>query len=221
MNHLRLALVVSCLGAALHFPALGQVGANPVGQGSGPLRDLSTNVRAGSGTVRGSVSDAPINAGALSDRSVRGSVTGNVVSGPVSEISAGAVTASRPVAGGGSVAGASVGAVKKDTGSPLGAMISQPLRELGPLQEQLRAIQPLPRNAAPPAEDVAPAEAAADTGATDVATQPEEPAEEGGSEEATTESPSAAPELYVEGDTAEQSAPEPEEVLPPEEPTPP
>jgi hypothetical protein len=151
---------------------------------------------------------------------VRGSVTGNVVSGPVSDISVGSVTASRPVAGGGSVAGASVGAVKKNTDSPLGEMISQPLRELGPLQEQLRAIQPLPRNAAPPAEDVAPAEAAADTGATEVASQPEEPAEEGGSAEAAAESHSAAPELHVEADTAEQSAPQPEEALPPQEPTP-
>jgi hypothetical protein len=210
-NLLRVALVLSCSGVALPFPA-GQVGAQPVGQDSGPLRELSTNVRAGSGPVRGSVGNAPSNAGALRDRSVRGSVTGDVLSGPVSDSSAGAVTAGRPVAGGGSVAEVSVGAVKKDTDRPLGEMISQPLRELGPLQEQLRAIQPLPRNPPLPEEEVAPAEVEPSVRTPDVATEPQEPAAGAGSKAARDET---EPEPPLEDDSDEQKSTEVQEAPPP------
>jgi hypothetical protein len=45
----------------------------------------------------------------------------------------------RPPLSGGSVTEASAGAVKHDRTDPLGTRISDPLRELGSLQEQMRA----------------------------------------------------------------------------------
>ncbi|HVO25210.1 MAG TPA: hypothetical protein VMW56_16440 [Candidatus Margulisiibacteriota bacterium] len=193
MNLLHLAIALSCLGAVLRLPALAQTRANPVAEDSGPLRDLSTNVGAGSGPVRGSISKLPSTAGTLNDRSVRGSVSGDLVSGPVSDLSRGAVTSGRAVAGGGSVVAASVGAVKKDAESPLGEMISQPLRELGPLQEQLRSIQPLPRNAPLAEEEAGPAPAPPRVSAPQLATQPEEPTEDVGSEAADDEAEPLSP----------------------------
>jgi hypothetical protein len=126
--------------------ATAQVYGGPVRQDSGPIRELSTNVGDGSGPVReraGGLRDA--NAGRLSGNSVRGSVTGDLVSGPVSDISLGPVTSGRPSSGGGTVTDVSAGAVTKDIDSPIRAGIAAPVRGLGPLQERLRAIEPLPR----------------------------------------------------------------------------
>jgi hypothetical protein len=153
MSGSRLTLVLPFLVTALAAAAArAQSAGQPAGQGSGPVRELSTNVGTGSGPVRGSVgaamNDTPVRSGP-----VRGSVTGDVTSGPVSDISVGPVTADNPMAGGGTIGQASAGAVKKDMNSPLGERISQPLRELGPLQERLRAIQPVPRDAAVPPEE--------------------------------------------------------------------
>lgn len=176
MNRLRCTLALSFLVAALHSLAAAETAAQPVGQGSGPVTDLSTNVGAGSGSVHDSVGRGAFNAGRLGGNSVRGSATGDVVSGPVSDLSVGAVTADNPVSGGGTVGQSSVGAVKKDIDSPLGEMISQPLRELGPLQARLRAIQPAPRTGPVPGEEAAPADTTGETA--DTATQEQVPAVE-------------------------------------------
>ena len=139
--------------------AAAQVYGGPVRQDSGPIRELSTNVGDGSGPVReraGGLRDG--NAGRLSGNSVRGSATGDLVSGPVSDISLGPVTSGRPSSGGGTVTDVSVGAVTKDIDSPIRAGIAAPVRGLGPLQEQLRAIRPLPREETM-AEDAAQASA--------------------------------------------------------------
>ena len=74
---------------------------------------------------------------------MRHSVTGDVRSGPVSELSVGSVTSGRPVSGSGTMSDASLGAVKKDADSPLREEISQPLHDLRGLQEQMRNIEPL------------------------------------------------------------------------------
>jgi hypothetical protein len=135
-----------------------QVRGKPVHQDTGPLSEMSTNVGAGSGPVHQwgrSVSDGSL--GTLGGNAVRDSASGDVRSGPVSDISVGAVTSGRPVSGSGTVTDASAGAVKKDVDSPLGERISQPVRDLGPLLEQLHAVQPvLPdASAAAGAEDAA------------------------------------------------------------------
>lgn len=137
------------LTATLALPcaaAIAQVGGGPVRQDSRPVSEGSTNVGAGSGPVHdsgGSVREG--NAGRLSGNSVRGSVTGDLVSGPVSDISAGPVTSRQPVSGGGTVTDSSAGAVTKDVDSPIREGIAEPVQGLGRLQQQLRAIEPLPR----------------------------------------------------------------------------
>lgn len=206
VSRLRFTLILSCSLATSHSPALAQTAGQPVGQGSGPLSELSTNVGAGSGSVRDSNGRPGINPGRLGGNSVRGSVAGDIVSGPVSDISVGSVGAGRTVTGGGSVGQASVGAVKKDIASPLGEMISEPLRELGPLQDQLRALQPLPRNGSSPDEVAPPAEDAAGTDDTADSTSPhQEPAEETDLAEGSIE-PEATPEPDDHPDDQAQEA---------------
>jgi hypothetical protein len=137
------------LTATLALPsaaAMAQVGGGPVRQDSRPVSEGSSNVGAGSGPVHdsgGSVREG--NAGRLSGNSVRGSVTADVLSGPVSDISAGPVTSRQPVSGGGTVTDSSAGAVTKDIDSPIREGIAEPVQGLGRLQQQLRAIEPLPR----------------------------------------------------------------------------
>jgi hypothetical protein len=167
VNRLRFTLALSWLVAVLHTPVSAETAGKPVGQGSGPVRDLSKNVGAGSGPVRGSVGPGAVNSAPLGGNSVRASVNGDVVSGPVSDITVGAVTSGRTVSGGGTVEQSSAGAVTKDIRSPLGEVISQPLRELGPLQARLRAIQPAPRTGPIPGE---PSQPEIDTERSDAAT---------------------------------------------------
>jgi hypothetical protein len=213
-----------CLIALLSGRVQAQLPGQPVGQGSGPVSELSTNIGAASRPVHQpgrSVRDA--GTGRLSGNSVRGSVSGDLVSGPVSEISVGPVTANVPVTSS-SVGESSSGAVKKDVNSPLGEMISQPLRELGALQEQLRAIQPLPRNTPLPSEleaEEAAAQAAAESAPgppEEPQTEPEEAAEQAvvsDSQEGPAEVPEAAPmEEIVEPQAMEEA---PLEAAPPEE----
>ena len=170
----------------------------------GPLSDLSTNVGDNSGPVYqpgSSITEG--NASRLSGNPVRGSVSADLVSGPVSDISVGPVTANLPVTGGGPVEASSAGSVKKDIASPLGEMISEPLHDLGLLQQELRAIQPLPRNTPLPS-DIAAQQAASEevTTASDAATEAEE-------------EPTAQPVLLAEPEEnpveePEASAPNPE-----------
>jgi hypothetical protein len=84
----------------------------------------------------GTLSDGRLRYGPVRESSSRG-----MLSGPVSSISRGPMTQPRTLRDGGSVTEASAGAVKHDIDRPLGSRISQPLRELGPLQEQLRAVR--------------------------------------------------------------------------------
>lgn len=158
---LMLAVLVTTVFIGSQSSARAQLTGDPVHDRSGSLSNLSTNVGAGSAPVheRGrSVRES--SRLRLGGNPVRGSVTGDLRSGPVSELSVGPVTASHPVTGGGSVTESSAGAVKKDINSPLGELISEPLTDLGPLQEQLRAVQPVPRQTPMPSERLADEEAA-------------------------------------------------------------
>ena len=200
MNRFPRALVLLLFLAVAQARVLAQT----AGLSSGPVSGLSTNVEDGSGPVHGSVGSGSLNAGPLSGNPVRGSVTGDVVSGPFSEISVGPATANYPMAGGGTVGQASAGAVKKDLDSPLGQMFSAPLRELGPLQDRLRAIQPLPRNATGP-ENAAPAEDITDVGsATEPVSEANEPVEDNEVLEDTGEPTAIPSEPEVESEPAEQ-----------------
>jgi hypothetical protein len=139
-----------------HAVALAEVGGGSVRQDSRPVSEGSINIGAGSGPVRGEGGSLrAASPGRLGGNSVRGSVGSDVSSGSVSDVSAGPVTAAQPVSGDGTVTDASAGAVKKDIDSPLGEMISKPLSSLRPLQEQLRAVQPLPRDIPRPDEQSA------------------------------------------------------------------
>jgi hypothetical protein len=69
-----------------------------------------------------------------------------MLSGPVSEISAGPVRGSGGTFAIISVDDATVGAVKKDRDAELGERIAEPLHDLRSLREQLLAIEPVPQD---------------------------------------------------------------------------
>ena len=199
----------SVAGAALVLlssSAPAQVRGGPVSQDGGPLSDISTNVGAGSRSVHDYGGNLGArSAGPLGGNPVRESVTGDVHTGPVSELSAGSVTASRPVSGGGTVTDSSAGAVTKNIDSPIREGIAQPLRDLGPLQERMRAIQPIPRTTPLPSEQAAETEAAAPTAPE--AAPPLAAAEEA---EATPAASSESDEAVAPGEPAEAAPPPPE-----------
>jgi hypothetical protein len=156
--------------------ALGQV-RNPedalsAGDGSGPLSDVSTNVGDGSRAVHdGAQTIGETSAGSVrSAGPVSGAGSRSMLSGPVSSLSRGPMSEPRPPLSGGSMTEASAGTVKQDSSHGLGTRISDPLRELGPLQEQMRArrqqaeqaaVQAATEPAVPPIEAFAPIEPAA------------------------------------------------------------
>jgi hypothetical protein len=111
-----------------------------VGDGSGPLSDVSTNVGHDSRPMHdgaqtlGETSGGPVHSGPISDWDTR-----SMLSGPVSSMSQGPMYRPQPSLSGGSMTEASAGAVKHDVASPLGTRISDPLHELGGLREQMRA----------------------------------------------------------------------------------
>src|SRR5262249_7457481 len=102
-------------------------------------------------------------------------------------------TALVPVAGSGTFTDGSAGAVEKDVSIPLGAPISRPVRDLTALQQQLRMIEPLPREPLP---------AAAVEGNTDQAAQDEGSSDE---EPTTGESEDTTDRLaYTEDEATDQ-----------------
>jgi hypothetical protein len=106
--------------------------AGPLSDVSRPLRDDSIAVHDAASTIGESAVGAA-RSGPTHDRSGR-----SMVSGSVSDASLGPMSEPRPPITSGAVAEASAGAVKHDIASPLGERISDPLRELGPLQQQMR-----------------------------------------------------------------------------------
>jgi hypothetical protein len=139
----------AALAALLPVAAVAQLKSQPVSVGSGPLRELSTNAGYGSAATSnrgGTVGEGSL--GTLSGNSVAGSITGPLTAGPISDINAGPVTSRQPVSGGGTLSDAKAGAVTKDVDEPLRVAPQLPVAELvsdlRPLQEELRAIRPLP-----------------------------------------------------------------------------
>lgn len=135
---------------ALSLPAAAQVRTSPgdsaISEHTGSIGEVSRPVSEGSRPVKGDPtigesSGGPVSAGRLRYGPVRESSSRGMLSGPVSSISSGPMTQPRRRPHGGSMTAASAGAVKHDRSAPLGTRISQPLRELGPLQEHLRAVR--------------------------------------------------------------------------------
>jgi hypothetical protein len=106
--------------------------AGPLSDVSRPLRDDSIAVHDGAATIGESATDS------ARSGSIRDGGTRSMLSGSVSDASRGPMSEPRPPITSGAVAEASAGAVKHDIASPLGERISDPLRELGPLQKQMR-----------------------------------------------------------------------------------
>jgi hypothetical protein len=110
------------------------------GEGAHILSDISTNVGADSRPMHdgsltlGETSGGPVGSGPVSEMNTR-----SMLSGPVSSMSQGPMRGPRISLSGGSMTEASMGAVKHDIDSPLGERISDPLRELGSLQKEMRA----------------------------------------------------------------------------------
>jgi hypothetical protein len=111
----------------------------PIGADSRPVGEGSRSMRDGARTI-GESSSEPSVSGRLGG-SVRDAATRSMRSGPVSSLSRGPMTQPRTLPDGGSMTAHSAGAVKHDIDRPLGSRISQPLRELAPLQAQLRALR--------------------------------------------------------------------------------
>jgi hypothetical protein len=137
------------------------------GEGAGPLSDISTPLRNPSVSVHdGAQTLGESSSGSVHSGPVRDSTTRSMLSGPVSEISRGPMRQPQPSLSGGSQTEASAGAVKHDIASPLGERISQPLRELGALQQQMRerreraalaALSDASQPMAPPVDALGPA----------------------------------------------------------------
>ncbi|MDX2169328.1 MAG: hypothetical protein SF182_19815 [Deltaproteobacteria bacterium] len=122
--------------AQIRTPFAGAVSENegPIGEDSRTIGEVSKPV--GDGLTIGETSGGPIGSGPVSDMNTR-----SMLSGPVSSMSRGPVSAGRPMTGGPSITEASAGAVKHDIDMPLGERISAPLRELAPLQQQLKRLR--------------------------------------------------------------------------------
>ncbi|MFN8641419.1 MAG: hypothetical protein U0802_07085 [Candidatus Binatia bacterium] len=140
-------LILAALVAAL--PATAQVRtpgssavserSGPIGGDSRPVGDGSRSMRDGARTIGESSSEPSVTE--RTGGSIRDQATRSMRSGPVSSISSGSMTQPRTLPDGGSMTQHSAGAVKHDIDRPLGSRISEPLRELAPLQAQLRALR--------------------------------------------------------------------------------
>jgi hypothetical protein len=136
---LLLAVLLPAFGAEAQ---VGGGGGRSVGEGSGPLSELSTNVSRGSRPVgEGSRTVGEGSRGSVKSAPVHGSGMPSMISGPVSEVSRGSVKSGVPVASGVTVRDASVGAVTWEARRPVGVAIEQPEQDLADLEGQLRALR--------------------------------------------------------------------------------
>ena len=140
---LMLAAILCALpaGAQIRTPGSSAVSENsgPIGGDSRPVGEGSRSMHDGARTI-GESSREPSATGRVGG-SVRDASTRSMRSGPVSSLSRGPMTQPRTLPDGGSMTQHSAGAVKHDIDRPLGSRISEPLRELAPLQAQLRALR--------------------------------------------------------------------------------
>lgn len=140
---LLLAALLAALpaGAQVRTPGSSAVSedSESLGGDSRPVRDGSRSMHDGARTIGESSSEPSVTE--RTGGSVRDATTRSMHSGPVSSISHGSMTQPRTRPDGGSMTQHSAGAVKHDIDKPLGSRISEPLRELAPLQAQLRAVR--------------------------------------------------------------------------------
>ncbi len=206
-SHIRLFETCCLLWAALLSSAVasGQVHGGPVRQGdSGPVSQGSRDVRSGSGPVyEPGISVGQSGSPPISGSSVRESATADVRSGPVEDFSSGPVTSGQTVAGSGAVSDTKTYTFTHDVESLIGPGV--PAHSLSHLQEQIRAIQPLPPEGAATEE-----EAAAQPPAAEEAPAGEPVTEPTPEEEITPEEPSE-PEPTAETSEPEAAAPTPGE----------
>ena len=136
-----LALLVAVpVRAQVRTPGSGAVSedSGPLGEDSGPVGEGSRGMYEGR-TIGESSGSAP--GDTRTGGSVRDATTRSMRSGPVTSMSSGSMTQPRTLPDAGSITENSAGAVKHDIDQPLGSRISQPIRELAPLQAQLRQIR--------------------------------------------------------------------------------
>ncbi len=128
--------------------ALAEPGGHPVSEDGGPISELSRSIGTGSQPVheRGRTLHET-SAGPLSGNAVADSTTGNVTSGPVSDLSAGSVRSDRTGLRRGALQAEPSGMVPTGADAAPAGVPGQAAGDLTGLQAQLRGIRPLPRNA--------------------------------------------------------------------------
>ncbi|HSP95774.1 MAG TPA: hypothetical protein VL049_00835 [Candidatus Dormibacteraeota bacterium] len=201
-------LALLCAGpvaAQMRTPGSGAVSedSGPIGDDSGPVGEGSRSMheRYTIGESSGAQPDDNRTGGPVRDRNTR-----SMRSGPVASMSSGPMTQPRTLPDGGSMTENSAGAVKHDIDRPLGSRISEPLRELAPLQAQLRTLREHGSEAA-----IAAAEAPASAEPPPAAAAGEEEGEledAGGPAEAATEEAPAADAPEADADVAAAEAAE-------------
>jgi hypothetical protein len=213
VSALLLALLCALPATAqMRTPGSGAVSedAGPIGEDSGPVGAGSRSMyeRYTIGESSGAQPDDTRTGGPVRDRNTR-----SMHSGPVASMSSGPMTQPRTLPDGGSITENSAGAVKHDIDQPLGSRISEPIRELAPLQAHLRELREhgsdaaiaaaeAPASAEPPpppaAEEAAEPEAFGDAEPEGAAAE-EVPVEEA-PEDTTEHAAAPAPDLVDDGE---------------------
>ncbi|MCK6553939.1 hypothetical protein L6Q96_05055 [Candidatus Binatia bacterium] len=141
-----LPCLLAVAAAFVVAPAMAQVASRPVGEGSGPVSEISRGIKRDSGPVFGDggpVRGLSVESGSVG--SVGGSVTGTVRSGAIKDITVGSVRTQLPP---GFYAGAQRDAAAEmqidDRDESDFSLVAEPVPDLGPLAEVMRAIRPLP-----------------------------------------------------------------------------
>lgn len=143
-----LELGVFVVGAVLSAPASAQVAGKPVGADSGPVSEMSRNLKRDSGPVFGD--GGPVHGLSVESRSdgpVRGSVTGTVRGGAVKDMTVGSVGTRLPpgfYASEQRQAAAELHIEDREDAAP--PLLAEPISDLRPLAEILRSIEPLPEH---------------------------------------------------------------------------
>jgi len=109
------------------------------GENAGSLSDVSGPLHDDSAPMYGSGTIGELSVGTVRSGPVSGFDSRSMRSGPMSDASVGPMREPRPPLASGSMTEWSSGAVKQNVADPLGTQISEPIRELRPLQKAMRA----------------------------------------------------------------------------------
>ena len=207
-----LALVRRVLGASAGAQVRQPEDTISAGEHSGPLRRSAGRCARQHSVHDRSMTVGEASVGSVRSGPVRDAGMRSMLSGPVSEMSRGPVSEPHPPLTGGSVAEASAGAVKHDIASPLGERISDPLRELAPLQKQMRALREQAEQAALAAATEAVAPPADEAPAFGEIAAPEESASADAGPAPTEVEPQAEPNVDPEGTLSDGEGHAPDDV---------